>query len=578
MRFAPRLCIRAVIDAIMYAITYVTYGIMCVMIGATLVGIGCSPTLEDPVSEGGLSPDPTATLRGSLTYTGLRPLCDTNGEIQGLALLNLFSTAAPPPPQGNGLPVSLLLIRGDELFRNGVDCRQPGDTTVISRTAEFTWPSIPLDSPAGGPATYILLATWDTDRNLNPLFSVRASPTLGDVLGGAIENPMVSPTQTVLAVGPTSDWPDGQLLEGVNVTVALPVSTEVPLARLSTTTRPLDSEAPLPVAPELPVLEAALLSLTDAAIELPDILDEDYAAALGVARLELSVDPVARAWYVATLDLDADGTPDPHPVLGDVAGVPVLTPIVSMSRARTPAEVAAGVPEVFLFPHPVADRAVKAQRVPLAIPPVAVVRLNPLDPTCDIPYFAPGNFAPIYELGGVCTELPTGAYNVAVVHGLAGAIPRPAGPEVSETGFELAGGQFSGQFWTIPNELGPPDTRYNPFAVSQLDEPGATETLTLPDQGPEGRFFVSDFDPSGGTPSERPACQQAPDFTGTVRPIQFVPVPSQCCAPVAPLCNLPLCPEQALPDDQGATRELETLDGDGRPTCVPFEIPPSCCS
>ena len=545
-----------------------------------LVGLGtaCSPTADDTMAEGGQGPNPTASLRGTITYTGLAPTCDAEGVVQGLVLLTLFSTANPPLPLGGGFPVSLLLVPGTDLFRPS-DCRQPGDPRLMTRTTAFTWPSIPMDGPGGQAATYTIAAIWDDDRNLNPLYRVRSSPTAGDAVGGAFDNPLVAPTQTVVQVGPSSEMPDGQVLQGVSIALGLPVNTEVPLTRLSTSTRPLNSESVVPLALDQMSLDQGLLAQTDAALVLPDLTEPAYTVALDAAGLSLAIEPVARAWYIDPLDLDADGATDLHPILGTILGTPWLAPATVLVRARTLAEQQAGVPDVVFFPHAIADRAVKANRVGLGVPPIAVVQLDSRNPACGIPYAAPGNLALVYEgAAAVCTELPTGAYDVLVVHGRAGATPMMAPPETSETGVQLVGGQFAGQVWSIPNELGPPDTRYDPQAVNQLDPDGATTSITLADQGPEGRFFVIDADPAGGLPSARLECQQALDPTMGIRPIQFVDVPAECCAAVAHLCGLPLCPARALPDNLGDVRELDTLEPDGAPACVPFEMPPSCCT
>ena len=547
---------------------------------ALLAALGCSPTAEEPVSAGGQAPEPRASLQGTLTYSGPPPSCDADGEVKGLALLSLFEQANPPPPQGAGLPVSLLLVPGDALFRAPDDCRRPGDARTLARSAAFTWPAISLDPPRGtGPAAYRVLGTWDDDRNMNPLYTVRASPTRGDVVGGALEGPLDAPTLASIQVGPSSRYPEGQVLRGVTVTLAVPVTTELPVARLRPGTRPLSSEAAFPLAFDRQAMEAGLLERTPAGLQLPDLTEPRYAQALQAAGLDLSPDPVARAWYVEPLDLDGDGAPDPHPVLGALAAIPRLSPVVAFQRARTVAEQAAGVPSVLILAHPVADVAVKARDLDLAVAPLAVVQLDPEDPACAVPYAAPGNVTLLYEsAGAVCTELPTGRYDVNVVHGLAGARAIPTSTATSETGAALLGGQPSGQFWVIPNELGPPDTRYDPLSRNQLDPPGAATTLTLAEQGDEGRFVVTDPDPSDDRASERAACKQAYDpVANTTRAIRFVPVDAPCCARVRHLCGLPLCPSRDLGDGLGAIRELERLGEDGKATCMPFELPPSCC-
>lgn len=546
--------------------------------------LACNPTLDDPVSEGGLAPDPVATLRGTLTYSGLPPTCDADGNVQGLALLSLFSTANPPPPNGSGLPASLLLVRGDRLFRAPGDCRRAQDTRSITRSVDFTWPGVPLDSPRGGAASYTITGTWDDDRNLNPLFTARASPTLGDTLGGAFEGDLSAPSQSILRVGPSIEHPNGQVLNGVAVTLLAPVVTELPVSRLTGDTADLDSAATLPPAFDRAGLEAGLRMQTEVGLELVDLQSTEYAATMEAAGLDLSSDPVARAWYVRPLDIDGNGETDPHPILGPLVGAPRLSPVVVLLRARTPAEVAAGVPNVLLLGHPLSARPVQPKTVDLAVPPVAVVQLDPLDPACAVPYAAPGNLTLAYEAAGaVCTELPTGAYDVNVLHGFAGATPVPTSTQASPSGFDLAGGQFSGQFWIVPNELGPPDTRYDPAAVNQLDPPDASESRVRPEQGPAGRFFVTDADPNDDPGSARPGCQQALDpVQGIMRPIRFAPVSGNCCARVAHLCGLPLCPAQAAEDGaaegSGMVRQMQALGEDGKATCVPFEMPPSCCS
>lgn len=542
--------------------------------------VGCGPTADDLLSAGGQAPHARASLLGTLTYSGPAPTCDADGQVKGLALLSLFLRSNPPPPEGAGLPVSLLLIPGEALFRSPEDCRRPGDTRVLARSASFTWPGVPLDPPSGsGPATYRILGVWDDDRNLNPLYLVRASPTFGDLAGGALEGPLTAPVLADVQVGPTSAYPAGQVLNGVAVTVAAPVSTELPVAHLTAGTQALTSEATFPLAFERAGMEAGLLAQTDVGLALPDLSGVRYAKALAAAGLgTLTTDPVARAWYVQPLDLDADGVPDPHPVLGALAGVPRLAPVVAFQRARTPAEVAVGIPTVTLLANPVASQEVLHGDLPLVVPPLAVLQLG-ADPACAVPYAAPGNITLLYEgARAVCTELPTGRYSVNVVHGLAGAAPVPTSTAASATGVTLAGGQPSGQFWIIPNELGPPDTRYDPAARDQLNPPGSTETLTLDEQGDGGRFLVTDLEPSDDLPSARPTCQQALDpLAGTVRPIQFAPVAATCCAAVRPLCGLPLCPARDLGEGRGSVRELDRLGEDGKATCVPFELPPGCC-
>jgi hypothetical protein len=67
-------------------------------------------------------------------------------------------------------------------------------------------------------------------------------------------------------------------------------------------------------------------------------------------------------------------------------------------------------------------------------------------------------------------------------------------------------------------------------------------------------------------------------------------VPEACCAPIAHLCGLPLCPlrDDAALADSGDVRSIRELrvpgedftreeDGTLRALCVPFLMPTSCC-
>ena len=60
----------------------------------------------------------------------------------------------------------------------------PEDFAFITRTAEFTWPELPL----GG--AYQIRGFFDYDGNFNPFFSVTNIPTAGDIGGGAFVDPV----------------------------------------------------------------------------------------------------------------------------------------------------------------------------------------------------------------------------------------------------------------------------------------------------------------------------------------------------------------------------------------------------
>ena len=563
------------------------------VLGASAFAGGCEPTTEKTVAQGGRAPDPRASIEGTLSYIGPPPACDANNEVKGRALLNLFSTTEPAPPTGSGLPASMLLIHGEELFNRPADCRMgEDDGRTLTRSVSFVWPGIHLEgTDATTPASYRIVGVWDDDANLNPLYGVRQSATRGDLLGGAFTGSLEAATPTIISVGPSASFPNGQRVRGITVTLALPVTTEPPIAELNEDRKALSSLATFPLAADLAGVAGGLLAMTRTRLLLPDLSASPYSSALEKAGLDWVSNPVTRAFYFRAVDMDGDGTPDLHPVLGPIFGVPWVQPVVLLQRAKTLSERAAGVPDVFFVAHPVVPAGVaSAFSVDLAIPPIAIVRLSTTDPSCLIPYAAPGNIAQTYEAGPVvCAELPSGRYDVYVSHGLAGAMPVSVSSTVSPTGFLLSGGQVSGQFWRVPNELGAPDLAYNPYAVPQLvtrDEAnaadaGSSTVLAIDGQGDAGRFVVAGdlATPAEEEASASPACEQAFDpFAASVREVQSTPVPTSCCESVRHLCGLPLCAWFDLGNDLGGDRRIQSLDANGVPDCVPFEMPASCCT
>ena len=62
-------------------------------------------------------------------------------------------------------------------------------------------------------------------------------------------------------------------------------------------------------------------------------------------------------------------------------------------------------------------------------------------------------------------------------------------PLTTQTGFTIEGGNYSGQAWSVPNQLGCPDSLYSAVAVNQLDARDAAGNLPMCDTDgvvPEG--------------------------------------------------------------------------------------------
>jgi hypothetical protein len=167
----------------------------------------------------------------------------------------------------------------------------------------------------------------------------------------------------------------------------------------------------------------------------------------------------------------------------------------------------------------------------------------------------PNNLPPYYAGVTECQELPTGRYDIHVVHGLAAGLEErdTADPTISQTGHTIHGGSLSGQVWSIPNELGPPDPE-GPGSLGQLPA-----DALLAQQGPSARFAV--VEPDGGN-GVRQGCAPPTE-----------PVAPSCCAAVSHLCDVPLCAPRVDPDGHSVRRPDSSADL----PCLPFAMPVTCC-
>lgn len=622
----------------------------------------CDPPQADvPRSMGGPGADPTAVLRGSVLYAGPRPSCLLRDDgsayaIPGRVVLLLFAYDNPPPPAGSATSAeNFVALPGDLLF-SLEDCMPAtpteADLAPITRSVGFTWPSVRLGR------TYQMRGFYDTEGDFNPFASVRNLATAGDVGGGAFVS-TTSLAYQPIALPSASEAPDGYVLDGVAVTLGAVVRTERPMLQVALESRALSSEATIPLIADALAREEALfqlaalrISLVRSATEVDLYGANTFGAALTAADMGFDFGPGRHGMPVLPIDADLDGTTDPHPVLG-TSGVPWYLPAVLLRRARNTIEQRAGIPDVLLIAsiRPTVVSGARQGFVPrqtlasadVLVPPVAIAVTNPALPaSCRVPLIAPGNIAELYEGRPVdCQELPSGNYDVNVLSGMAGgrvvdvvesctASCVAAGGSAescapgcrteaalrSDTGFVFEGGTFSSQAWSIPNELGCPDTAYRPTAVNQLDLPNADgslpsceeSALMLRGQGRAGAFSV--VDPSGdnapdaasdadghGVASCQSALRTSGPMAGMVTPITYVAPSEECCAPVLPFCGLPLCPlrdagvagypeaSRALETGGRQTREMRVpevdyrvrADGSIEPLCVPFLMPVGCC-
>jgi len=580
-----------------------TSRILALSFVASLMGLGCDPpTADDPFT--GSVPIPGALIHGGVVYAGPRPECvyegETATEVIGNVIFTMFVYDNPPPPSGSATSASnAFVIPGRDLFEV-VDCMplEPTPeqrTEVITRGAEFTWPEITLARGVGVSVDYQIRGFYDYDGDWNPFFSVTRLPTQGDVVGGAFDDSSAAPPQfRRLHFGSVEDFPNGQVLDGVAVTLGAVTNTELPAFEVGEPTRATLSENIIPNVSDAAMREQMIYEQTNMEIRLIDPMAESWANTLASAGLSIDPSPDRYAFFTLPVDADRDGIQDLHPILGS-AGVLWQQPIMIMRRARNPIEMAVGIPDTLVIatvrPTQTASKQTFGPVIEIGVAPIAAVNLNPASDLCNIPYIPPGNSAETLERIPVeCQEMPTGNYDINVLGGIAGGDvinyrqqlidDMPGLPETvvntlvtarTDNDWVIEGGQGSGQAWTIPNELGCPDPyrpnaldpNGDPTTVSQVDQDpftncgdpagpcDASGTNMQCSQGPTGRFSVVDADGSNApdatdnTDGHGIAGCQTAVRASTMMPdtVVYMPIPEECCTPqVLSLCGLPLCP------------------------------------
>jgi hypothetical protein len=496
------------------------------------------------------------TVAGRVEYTGRAPRC-RGDEVLGKIVFLLYESDVDPL-LGVQRPVAARAIDGERLFNVPDDCGATGGP--LTRQFDFELTSF-------GPRSvleekdYRLVAFWDHDDNFVADDVLREEPNRGDVFGAAYEN-IDTRRFEPLVFGPSSA--SGQRITGLVVTIDAEVRSERPLFRLEPGFMPLASEAVMPTDADAMAWEDALFALTMTRLQLLPVSTEPHRSALASAGYVVSDDP-PRGFF----SFEAD----PRRLAGEL-GHPVFsyldysweTPFTVFRRVRTQAEIDTDVPNVYLVPLQRPSQTTKEVFSPsmdLLVAPIALVDLNPELPVCRVPLMAPSNRADFYErIPTECQELPTGNYEIYTQHGVAGgASTSGVPPNISDTGVRIIGGEYAGQTWTVPNELG----RF------------------LNDQGDAGQFRVIDMDPltapdptMTGDAHGVMGCMEADDpmNPGTPRPIVHMQVPPACCEGVAHLCGLPLCEGEMT--GGGVIRQATARDGD-RPVCLPFLMPSACC-
>ncbi|MDB4972773.1 MAG: hypothetical protein JWN48_1114 [Myxococcaceae bacterium] len=602
------------------------------LLTALLALAACDSIKEDKfTSQGGISPDPSAVLEGSILYVGPHPTClyKPDGSVErivGNVVMTMFEYDNPPPPEGQASSaVNLFFVSGDQLFSLS-DClpdgTPPNYQDTITRSAAFVWSGVQLQ--VNRAVDYQIRGFYDYDEDMIPLFSVTRLPTQGDIAGGAVNSIQdANKGFRRISLPKQSDGPNGVIYDGITVALGQPVWTERSAFRLDENRALAATSAfnPALVVGESGSIQAdgpatlrKFRALTCKAGSTDGSacgmtlqrLGPDDAPKLAASRIGLDLASPAYGFFAEPVDIKTvvlkapadtsaaggldlaipDGKPDPHPFLGSGLGINWYSPMVILQRRPDPQyaaiEAQARIPPVLMVGSVLlGDNGLPTKSsylqsgAPISIPPVAAVELIPGRTECRVPYFPPGTISVVTDgrLGN-CDELPTGHYATNVLGGIAGGVPgMSAGfPSTSDSPFSVTGGRYSGQSWSLPNELG------DPAQVS--------EASLMPDQGFASSFVVHDPTPADKlacTPSTlQGLCAAGPEIIeNAVGVDSTLCLVKDCCAYVSHLCGLPLCEKVATADGNIAASpsKITGTGANGAPTpdCVPFEMPWQCC-
>lgn len=321
--------------------------------------------------------------------------------VDGPVLVLLYSADDPPPPDGTGRPVTLATVDAS---------RFTGSAGVQSAPFSIT------EVPDG---TYIVSALLDVDQDFHPLVTATAGATCGDLLGAYLSDLSTGAIGVVSVSG-------GELVDGVTVAVA----SEMPLERPAFVF--VDNLADrLEAAPTLS-LEATAISaqttLSDGSIwevlNLSGPLD-----LVAVATGEIAYNPCDVQFPLWIPDDDGAGDGNPHP---------------------NPSFAAQGLIEI--WPRFYLQYLGSDLQEGESYASEAVWALPVLTPTDFLMAFASGDLA----FNTVIPQTDLDLYvPPAALHVL------PDGTEETVTGAGVPAGawaltmvSFTGQTWTLPNDLG----------------------------------------------------------------------------------------------------------------------------
>lgn len=437
---------------------------------AATCALGCAePDLFLPPSQAG---GPMGVLDGAVTYTGPLP-CTAGGRVTGVAALFAFDARLLPPPDGVGTTAaSFVAVTGEALFagvRERLTFDPDGAPWCPGAKAAPATVSAPFSIgplPAGD---YQVRGFYDHDGDFDPAFSIANLPTAGDVGGGAIENAAgvlagEPPSYRAIGLGEvqrdgTRRIPeDGARVEGVAVTLGLPIEAERPIFHAAAVLDPTKkNEDPrrvvLPSDFQLDVFDPAQVAATEASLVrlrlAAGVAKDEAAAAAQVPFRFPTKDP---SFLVTRQDVNRDGVLDGADHVPDSALVPSLYPLSVFARLG-------GGPTVILQGLTIAESlASTALSAPTlhATKPEVVVGLRP-SVVCLDPLATKARAVLVVTHETDRAGHPVIADPKAVTGALAAQLGRP----VDLVYGCLPEGRYSmnlvygtGQAWTTPNEAG----------------------------------------------------------------------------------------------------------------------------
>jgi hypothetical protein len=336
---------------------------------------------------------------------------------RGEVVLFLFDAAQPPPPLGNGRPLTFTVVSRQAIFGDAPD------GTVGPFTAPFTFSQV-------GAGQYLVRGFIDANADFIPWYGVTNEVNAGDV-GGAAVDPVTGVSRVVEVTVDEA----GQPRAVVDVSVSFSDTARVPVDRpafalpssvtlgatpteVQLTVHPLSSEL---VQQHAPVFLARLVDVDGDGV--PDDADGDGVADFWprvVVRKLSDADGL-----LDENDLDENGVLDTEPGFADYEHVDPGSGATLVADGAPDLVVLAASFKVEALMPQLLDGAGKVKQTPTAmstlsmlIKPIALDVSNPKAPQ-------------------VLQSVPKGRYSVTIVQ------------------------ERSGQTWRVPNELAPE------FAVSR---------------------------------------------------------------------------------------------------------------